>query len=65
MFPWRFEVFWASQRLAPCGDSYDIQEIEGTGPLLVFTTWPKVLENSIWMHVIDNNGERQFVLYGH
>jgi hypothetical protein len=54
--PLPIRKLWAAQRLASSGDLYDIQEIEGIGPLLVLTTWPRVLENSIWIHFIDNNG---------
>jgi hypothetical protein len=54
--PLQIRKLWARQRLAASGDLYDIQEIEGIGPLLVLTTWPDILANSVWIHFIDNNG---------
>ena len=46
---------WAHQK-ARSTELFDIQEIEGIGPLIIITTWPQVLRNSLWVHYIDNNG---------
>ena len=57
-------TLWAGQRRLQSGELYDIQEIEGIGPLLVLTTWPEVLRNSLWMHFIDNNGALSCLVKG-
>ena len=43
---------WSRQRANT--DLNDIYQIEAIGPLLVLTTWPEILRNSMWVHVIDN-----------
>ena len=55
---------WASQRKDESGELYDIQEIEGIGPLLVLTTWPDILRGSLWLHFIDNNGALSCLIKG-
>jgi len=55
---------WAGQRQTRSGGLYDIQEIEGIGPLLVLSTWPEVLRNSLWLHFIDNNGALSCLVKG-
>ena len=62
--PLEIRKLWASQRLAATGDLFDIQEIEGIGPLLVLTTWPKLLKNPVWIHVIDENGALSCLVKG-
>jgi hypothetical protein len=43
---------------------YDIQEIEGIGPLIALTTWPDVLRDAMWLHFIDNNGALSSLVRG-
>ena len=57
-------TLWAGQRRIHSGELYDIQEIEGIGPLLVLSTWPEVLRHSLWMHFIDNNGALSCLVKG-
>lgn len=38
------------------GKPHDIQDIEAVGPLVILETWPNILEHSLWVHFIDNNG---------
>ena len=47
---------WSSSRCAPGDPFYDIQEIDGIGPLLALTNWKEALTDALWMHFIDNNG---------
>ena len=62
--PKEIRRLWASQRVAASGDLYDIQEIEGIGPLLVLHTWPELLRGSLWLHFIDNNGALSCLIKG-
>ena len=55
---------WSSQRANPDGSFYDIQEVEGIGPLLVLSTWPHVLKGALWLHFIDNNGALSSLVKG-
>ena len=55
---------WASQRRDACGAHYDIQEIEGIGPLLVLSTWKDLFPNTVWLHFIDNNGALSCLIKG-
>ena len=32
---------------------YDIQEVEGIGPVIALTTWPNLLRAAMWLHFID------------
>ena len=43
---------------------YDIQEIEGVGPLIALTTWTALLRESLWLHFIDNNGALSCLIKG-
>ena len=62
--PPQIRKLWAAQRVAASGELYDIQEIEGIGPLLVLTTWKRVLAKSLWVHFIDNNGALSCLVKG-
>ena len=62
--PIEIRKLWAAQRLAASGELYDIQEIEGIGPLLVLTTWPNLLRDALWIHFIDNNGALACLIKG-
>ena len=55
---------WTVGRRAPGEDFNDIQEVEGIGPLLALTTWRSLLEDSLWMHFIDNNGALSCLVKG-
>ena len=46
---------WSSARPLPGDPFYDIQEVEGIGPLIALTTWRDVLTDALWLHFIDNN----------
>ena len=37
------------------GDFQDIIEIEAVAPLLILHNWPHLLQNTLWIHFIDNN----------
>ena len=47
---------WSSSRCSPGDPFYDIQEVEGIGPLIALTTWEEALTNALWLHFIGNNG---------
>ena len=47
---------WSSARPLPGDPFYDIQEVEGIGPLIALTTWRDLLTDALWLHFIDNNG---------
>ena len=56
MVPECVRRMWSSTRGSPDDPLYDIQNIEGIGPLIALYTWPEVLRGSLWLHFIDNNG---------
>jgi hypothetical protein len=62
--PTYIRTLWAGQRKTQSGELYDIQEIEGIGPLLVLSTWPEILRHSLWLHFIDNNGALSCLVKG-
>ena len=41
-----------------------IQEIEGIGPLLALATWPEILQDSLWVHFLDNESAKFSLIRG-
>jgi len=50
--PREVRLYWsAGQRGAVRNDIF---EIEAIGPLLILATWPRIMQNRLWVHYIDN-----------
>ncbi len=62
--PTDIREMWSMQKRISEDSYFDIQEIEGIGPLLVLSTWPDVVRNSLWLHFIDNNGALSCLIKG-
>ena len=42
----------------------DIFSIEAVGPLIVLELWPRILEDELWVHFIDNVGSQMCLVKG-
>ena len=62
--PMDIRKLWSAQKILNSNSLFDIQEVEGIGPLLILSTWPELLRNSLWLHFIDNNGALSCLVKG-
>ena len=42
----------------------DIFSIEAVGPLILLELWPRILEDELWIHFIDNVGAQMCLVKG-
>ena len=59
-----YDVHGLPRHLCRANPLYDIQEIEGIGPLIALTTWTAILRESLWLHFIDNTGALTCLIKG-
>ena len=50
--PREVRLYWSALRASAARN--DIFDIEAIGPLIVLATWPRLPQNRLWVHFIDN-----------
>ena len=60
--PREVRLYWSAQRTSPA--KHDIFQIEAIGPLVTLATWPRIMQDRLWIHFIDNSAAQSALVKG-